>query len=519
MKKVFFALIIFLQTGLLIAQVPEDALRLSLNRTSGTARSLSLSNAMGALGGDLSSIGINPAGIAVYRSSEFTFTPSLNINTVNSSYYGTSGDDEKLSFPLQQIGFVGTYKPMREVTSGLVSTHFAVGYERSNSFNRRSFIQGNGVNSSLLDEIVWLSDGYSPADLNYNSSRLRLFYDSFLIDPFNEDVYDDNSIKTDYYHAFEELNEEGDAVWTLQDGIDQRRMISERGSAGDLSIAGGANFSNKFYIGGSLGISTHNYKRDINHFESVNPGAGNNHWNYLNNYSYEDKYSTSAVGVNLKVGAIFKPINPLRLGVSVHSPTLLSVDEEYSYAIEPELDFAEDDYYWTPRGEFSYNFRTPYKLTGSVAYIFGNFGLLSVDYEFTDYAAMRFKDKSTNSVSNVEFFSDLNDQVKDIFRPTHNIRVGAEIRPAEVFTIRGGFGYFQSPFRSKYLNHDDSHFTYSGGLGFRMNNMFIDLAYMMRAEKNTYSLYYSAYVAGEDQQPASLKTNNHNVAVTLGWRF
>ncbi|HBG86160.1 MAG TPA: transporter, partial [Marinilabiliaceae bacterium] len=62
MKKVFFALIIFLQTGLLIAQVPEDALRLSLNRTSGTARSLSLSNAMGALGGDHSSIGINPAG-------------------------------------------------------------------------------------------------------------------------------------------------------------------------------------------------------------------------------------------------------------------------------------------------------------------------------------------------------------------------------------------------------------------------------------------------------------------------
>jgi len=180
-----------------MAQAPDDALRLSLNRPIGTARSLSLSNAVGALGGDYTSIGINPAGVAVYRSSEFTFTPSLTINNTNSNYYGYSADDDKISFPLQQIGFVGTYRPMREVTSGLVSSHFSIGYQRTADFNRRSFIQAYKVPSSLLDEIVYQADGLSPNDM-YSFPRIRVMYDSYLIDPLNEDVYDDHDLSTGY---------------------------------------------------------------------------------------------------------------------------------------------------------------------------------------------------------------------------------------------------------------------------------------------------------------------------------
>jgi hypothetical protein len=52
-----------------------------------------------------------------------------------------------------------------------------------------------------------------------------------------------------------------------------------------------------------------------------------------------------------------------------------------------------------------------------------------------------------------------------------------------------------------------------------MNNMFVDVAYRMRLEENTYSLYYSGFVADEDQEPATVTSKLHQIAVTLGWRF
>jgi hypothetical protein len=516
--------------GWLYAQTPDDALRLSFDRNSGTARSLSLSNAMGALGGDYSSIGINPAGIAVYRSSEFTFTPSLHINTTSSDYYGTVGNDEKISFPLQQIGFVGTYKPIRESSGGLISTHFSIGYNRSNTYSKTTFMQSDGVESSLLDEFVYHADGLSPSQLNW-SNRLRLAYDARLLDPLNEAAEMDESLPTAYYHAFEELNNEDTPGWGLDNGgLNQRRLLTERGYAGDFHISGGANFSNAFYIGGTLGIASHNYKKEINHYEQVN--AGNTHWDYLNNYTYEERLSTNAIGVNLKVGTIYKPVSALRLGIAFHSPTMYSIDEEYDYSVDLEPGFADYETYYTPIQEFSYNMRTPYKLVGSFAYIFDAAGLISLDYEFTDYSTMRFKSKSNNSGSEAELMRELNNQVKETYARTHNLRIGAEVKPTEVISLRAGAALYQSPYSSKYLNTDDTFYSFSGGIGYRMNNMFIDFAYMLRREKYIQALYYSAFVSDEEQRiyeetgqifefqkPAKVVSNNHQIALTLGWRF
>jgi len=133
MKKIII-LGVLLATGIVVkAQNEDDAIRFSMDRFSGTARSMSLSNAVGALGGDFSSIGINPAGIAVYRSSEFSFTPSLVYNQSKTTQYGITNSDDKYSVPFQQIGFVGTYTPMREVTDGIVSSHFSTGYNLKES--------------------------------------------------------------------------------------------------------------------------------------------------------------------------------------------------------------------------------------------------------------------------------------------------------------------------------------------------------------------------------------------------
>lgn len=521
MKKYIIILSLISATIGTVAQNTDDALRLSMQRSSGTARSMSLGNAMGALGGDYTSIGINPAGIAVYRSSEFTFTPSLHLNQAESNYYGTNTKDDKLYMPLQQIGFVGTYKPMHETSSGLVSTHFSVGYTRNNNFKKSTFMQHDEVYSSLLDEFVYMGNQRSPNELD---PRTGLAYDALLLDPVNGDAIDNPNTKTEYYHAFEY---DDTYEWALGKGLYQNRLLKESGNSGDVDVAFGANFNNNLYLGGSLGIATFHYRKTMQHYEKQDPIE--NLWEHLTDYTFEDKQTTNGLGVNLKLGIIFRPIHALRLGASFHTPTLYAVDEEYSSSVYLPADFIADyQIYDSPLGEYSYNFRTPYKAIGSFAYTFGSKGLISADYEFTDYSSMKFA-SSENTISDMNFIENQNKQIKEVFKGTHNIRLGAEFRPTEIITVRAGYGLFQSPYKSGFydndgrhqslLNHDDKHQTFSAGLGFKMNNMFVDLAYMLRQQKNAYSLYYSPWVADEDQEPAYITSNLHQVAVTLGWRF
>jgi hypothetical protein len=93
MKKYSFLLTIAIFFPFLIqAQDLADALRYSNLTIQGTARAGAMGNAFGALGGDFTSASINPAGIGVYRTSEFTITPISGSTKVNSTYYGTGSE-------------------------------------------------------------------------------------------------------------------------------------------------------------------------------------------------------------------------------------------------------------------------------------------------------------------------------------------------------------------------------------------------------------------------------------------
>ena len=57
-----------------LAQGEMDAYKFSQYDISGTARYMSMGGAFGALGGDISSMRTNPAGLGIYRSSEVLTT-------------------------------------------------------------------------------------------------------------------------------------------------------------------------------------------------------------------------------------------------------------------------------------------------------------------------------------------------------------------------------------------------------------------------------------------------------------
>ena len=82
MKKV--ALTIFMAVAATVAgyaQTAYDAFLFSDNNYEGTARTMAMGNAFTALGGDLGSISINPAGSAVAKHSQFIISPSLTFTT------------------------------------------------------------------------------------------------------------------------------------------------------------------------------------------------------------------------------------------------------------------------------------------------------------------------------------------------------------------------------------------------------------------------------------------------------
>ena len=110
MKKTYIVIAIAFLCTSAKAQEISDALRYSVDNLNGTARYRSMSGAFGALGGDLSSINVNPAGSAVFNNNQLGLTIS-NYNTKNNSnYFGTQTSDSENSFDLNQAGGVFVFK-------------------------------------------------------------------------------------------------------------------------------------------------------------------------------------------------------------------------------------------------------------------------------------------------------------------------------------------------------------------------------------------------------------------------
>ena len=96
-KKGWYIGIMVLSSGWLFAQGEMDAYRFSQTELNGTARSMSMGGAFGALGGDMSVMSHNPAGLGVYRSS--VENRSEKYRTVQ---HGKSGRKARLSLEKRQ---------------------------------------------------------------------------------------------------------------------------------------------------------------------------------------------------------------------------------------------------------------------------------------------------------------------------------------------------------------------------------------------------------------------------------
>lgn len=505
MKHLYLLPILLLTVGFAYGQSLDDAVRFSRTSNYGTARSTAMGGAFGALGGDISTLSYNPAGIGVFRKSEVAFTPYLNFSNTKSG----QGSIEDVSFQVGQLGMVlGFYSPGLDWKG----FNFGINYTNMNNFNRKLDQRVDYSESSITN--IWALNSYGIPPEQLSDMGSALAFDTKLIYlPKGDNEYN-------YFSILEVVDSDG---YLYTEPVAQHKTIKEEGYQGEYAFSFGTNYKDKLYLGMSVGIQSVYYKMKSVYTESTAEDSPSG----LSDFIYDENIKINGVGTNLKFGVIYRPIPEIRIGAAIHTPTWYNMNYNYDSAIDavywdwvmrdPELDIDNTNYYSYGTTSFDYDLRTPWRAIFSLATVLNQKAIISADYEYVNYTNANFSTDDFNSTS----YTGLNQQIKDYLRATHNIRVGAEYRFNSVFSLRAGYNYQASPYKND-QNYNRIQ-AVSAGLGLNFGVFYCDASYVHKYMKNE-TVFYSGYYPDFDDfylesTPITNKYYNNEARLTFGVRF
>lgn len=498
-----------LSTSFILAQDITDAVRYSMDEIQGTARFRAMSGAFGALGGDMSAVSINPAGSVIFNNSHASITLGVSNKNNDVNYFNGLSTSTNTDLDLNQLGgaFVFTNS---NPNSPWKKFALSVAYDNTNNYDNDWV--ANGTNTRSLDsyflsftnnipirfgtlklqpgeliEQAYADIGTIPVN-GYAIQQAFLGYWSGIIDPVNLDD-NTNDDETNYISNIAPGN------------FDQNYFYSETGYNGKLAFNFATDYDDKIFFGVNLNAHFINYER----FTRLNE-TNSNEGSVVNNLSFENLLSTTGAGFSFQLGTIVKLTPELRAGVSYNSPTWYRINEELAQGInsnnaDPDINFIRDIINIYPE----YRLQTPGKLTGSLAYVFGNKGLLSFDYSVKDYSNAQFRPTSD------AFFSSLNNDINNTLTSASSYRFGGEYRFKQL-SFRGGYRFEESPYQ------DDTFFGdltgYSLGLGYNFGNFNLDLAFSQSERDINHQLYNVGLT-----DSALIQSRFTDVILSLGFRI
>ena len=495
MKKLLYTISIVLIACSAFAQDLTDALRYSNYHMSGTARSAAMGNAFGALGGDFSSLSINPAGLGVYRTGEFTLTPSFGQSSIDGTYLNNKVSASKYNLSFDNMGLVSSIPTSQNSESGMVSINIGLGFNKLGNFTLNSLAEGYSSNHSLL---TYFTENANNPKIGFDPYYEQLAWDTDLL-------LQDNITK-EYY------NDITDAGY----GQSQRRILDRKGYINEYVLSVAANFNHKFYLGATMGIHDVYFKENSDIYE----WDAKENIQYFNNFNFNSYLKTTGNGVNFKVGAIYKPFEQLRLGVAFHTPTFYKFHDTYDSGMTSSMTYDDGktentSAYPKDQGKYDYEMETPMKAIFSGALVVGKVGLISVDYEIVDYSTVKIR----NGSDGYDYLEE-NTNIAAAYKAVANIHVGGELRLNKSFSLRGGYEYFPSVYKDTYQgspspNRDLNYTTLAGGFGFRQGSVFFDAAYkrVMNSE------YSKLYPGAPNDNIAKFERTQDNIVFTLGYKF
>ena len=537
MKKVVCLLASALMAGggTVWAQGEMDAFNYSQPGFNGTARYLSMGGAFGALGGDVSVMNTNPGGLGIYRSSEVVTSVSVSAIKSKTNWNGSQTDASKTKFNFDNISYIGYFPTGND--EGLVSWNVGFAYNRLQNFER-SYGMSGAQAYSLAD--------YAAAKATYaGQDKTGAWFGIAQQDmPLGKDVdakydnigghwvaglayqggligaYTDGDKEDRYHSAFGKW--EGDK-WVCYSPNEVVMNVHEKGAVDKYNLAFALNFSNMLFLGGNVSVIDLNYDSYTQYDEYF---GGNDQ------LLWDGWKSTDGTGYSVNIGAVVRPADMLRLGVAYNSPTWYKITDYYGGESLSHIEGLEDMEGQTPQGRYTdYKLRTPDRWIFSAAAILGQMGLISVDYELSNYKSMKLSDPNGYEYSD-------NELIEQDFTVSHAVKVGAEVKVTPQFAIRAGGGWQGSPMRERFRDGAFEVYTaglipnytlykstthYSVGFGYRFTpNFYADVACIYSERKDDAYTFSKVIVDDQllvDSKPATLKSQTTRVSFTLGYKF
>ena len=510
MKQVLLYLLIFCAVTA-TAQSPEDALRTAWFTQGGTARSLGAAGVMGSLGGDISANHVNPAGLGLYKTNEFLVSTGFGFNKNKFNFRGTDTTNSKSNSNYGTSGIVfGTVS--KGENPKWSSSAFAVSVTQLASYNNRVQFRGfNNVSSfseQYLEELTRDRADTNAALSNYIFGS-SLAFRTYLIDTTSGP----GGTVTGYQ-----------SLVPISTGVNQLYDANTSGGYHEIAIGLAGNMEDKLYVGGSLTIPIIHYQRDLVYSETDATADPNNQFK---SFTYKESFTSNGVGVGLKLGMIYKPIEALRLGFALHTPQFLGFTDRISSSITANTETyagvktaSSNDLNGGAPGERKYNLTTPWKAIISTSYVFGNNidtrrqkGFISADLEYVNYRGARFASAGTNDQTLLNYYTLVNQSIKETYKGNINLRLGGELK-FHTFMVRLGGAYYGSPYAD--ANLKASKLLATGGIGYRDHGMFIDLSYTHAISKDVQFPYLLADKPNTFAQQSGFRGN---LVLSIGFKF
>ncbi len=481
-----------------------DAFRFSQTQTGATSRIKAIGGASTAVGGDLSSVSGNPAGIGFFTKSELSVTPEYDGSKVQSSYFGQNINSNKNQINLNNasVVFYNRLSTPRgsDKTKGWLSFNLGASYNRTNNFYRNEYYSGVNPNGSISDYYAQEANRDDPGNTlgGLTNGTLQAWARSQqMIDLYNASA----NKPLGYYSNVNSSNN------------NQSKSTTTTGGQSEISLAGGANYSNKLYLGFGIGLTSLRYNTSSTFNENGTASILVNNSPTPTNSAYASQFyqdqATIGTGFNAKVGFIYKPVEAVRIGASFTSPTWMTINDNYVESLQTA--YVQEKTYTNGNNQpyqTTYNLRTPLKASGGVAVFVGKYGFISGDVEYVDYKGMHLGGGYVGDTQD-------NFNLSTLYKSTVNARIGAEAK-LEDFFIRGGYNYQGNP----EVGIGGPVKTTSGGLGYRFGNYYIDATYQYVSHNTTVYPYELQPAYSSLASPAAnLKNTYNNAFLTLGMRF
>jgi hypothetical protein len=266
--------------------------------------------------------------------------------------------------------------------------------------------------------------------------------------------------------------------------------VSETGSADQYTLSWAGNISNQWYVGLSLNIPTITYTKRTSLLETSRN----------NSAELKSMYYASGIGVSGAVGLIYRPIQSLRIGASLQTPTVMQLSLQTEGDMYSTIAGQKYDVLTPSSGSINTEIYAPLRTSFSVAGQMGNNALIAVQYDYAHSADM-----------------------EDV----HTLRIGAEAQAYRGLFINAGYVY-ESSFMNKELAvgldynsiRTDMDYRYTAysqyasmGVGYRSNVLVAQVAYQY--------LWQTLHQYATEMQPTPIdvQTRTHRIVATLAWRF